>query len=104
MNSSKGLLCWSCGKPTGIIGRVMRSDSCVDCLADLRCCRGCRHFEPTRRFQCRESIETNLPNKEKNNFCDFFQKRDAIKTPGGISSQTGSKEDRKKNFDDLFKD
>ncbi len=100
----EGLLCWNCGKPTGIVGRVARSDSCDSCLADLRCCHGCRHFDPTRRFQCRETIDTNIPNKEKNNFCDFFHMRDAVKTAGGISHQRDSKEDRKKKFDDLFDD
>ena len=102
--ANDGLMCWNCGKPTGIQGKVMRSDSCVDCLADLRCCRGCRHFDPTRRFQCRENIEAPIANKEKNNFCDFFQMRNVVKKPGGISSQQDSKEDRKKKFDDLFKD
>jgi hypothetical protein len=100
----EGLLCWSCGKPTGITGRVMRSDNCSSCLADMRCCRGCRHFDPTRRFHCREPIETNIVNKEKANFCDFFSQRDAMKTAGGVTRISDSKDDRKKRFDDLFKD
>jgi len=100
----EGLLCWNCGRPTGIVGRVARSDSCDNCLADLRCCLGCRHWEPGRRFQCKEPIESNVVNKEKSNFCDYFQMRDRIKRPGGVSSQHDPKEERKKGFDDLFKD
>ena len=100
----EGLLCWNCGRTTGIEGRVTRSDSCPHCLADLRCCRGCRHFQPLRRFQCKESVETNIVNKEKNNFCDFFQMRDVVKRPGGITTQTESNDDRQKRFDDLFED
>ncbi len=102
--AQEGLLCWSCGKPTGITGRVMRSDSCVECLADLRCCRGCRHFEPTRRFQCRENVEHNVVNKEKANHCDFFQHRNVMKVAGGLSSQKDDKGSQKQKFDDLFKD
>ena len=102
--ATEGLICWNCGKPTGITGGVTRSDACPDCLADLRCCHGCRHFDPTRRFQCRENIEHNVINKEKNNFCDFFQARTAVKRPGGITSQTDTKDVRKKGFDGLFKD
>ena len=102
--SNAGLLCWGCGKPTGITGRVMRTDSCVDCLADLRSCRGCRFFDPTRNKQCKERIATTVTNKEKNNMCDFFQKRDADKIAGGVSHQRNPKVDKKKNFDDLFKD
>jgi len=102
--SNEGLLCWNCGEPTGIRDKVSRADACVKCMADLRCCRGCRHFDPTRRFQCKEPIETGIPNKEKANFCDFFQMRNVVKQPGGMSHQTDDKEDRKKRFDDLFKD
>jgi len=102
--AESGLLCWNCGRPTGIEGRVFRSDSCPHCMADLRCCRGCRHWQPGRRFQCKESIETNIVQKEKNNFCDFFQMRDVIKRPGGIRTQTDRKKDYRKGFDDLFKD
>jgi len=101
--SEGGLLCWSCGKPTGIEDKVMRADACTHCMADLRCCRGCRHFDPTRRFQCRENIEHNIPNKERSNMCDFFQMRTAIKRSGGVSTHTpDSKDARRKKFDDLF--
>lgn len=99
-----GLICWSCGKPTGITGKVTRSDECLNCMASLRCCRGCRHFDPTRRYQCRENIDKNIVEKDKNNFCDMYQMRDVVKKPGGISTQTDKKEDRKKSFDDLFED
>ena len=101
---TEGLICWNCGRATGIEGRVARADSCENCLADLRCCRGCRHFQPGRRFQCMEPIETNIANKEKSNFCDYFQMRDVVKRPGGIRSSDDSKDDRKSSFDDLFKD
>ncbi len=100
----KGLLCWKCGKPTGIVDRVTRMDTCVHCMADLRCCRGCRHFDPNSHLQCREHIDTPVRDKEKNNFCDYFQMRDAVKRPGGIHAPTNSKEDLKKRFDDLFND
>ena len=99
-----GLLCLNCGRPTGIEGGVTRSDICPPSLADRRCCRGCRFFDPYRRFHCRESINTNIPNKEKANFCDWFQMRNVVKRPGGISTQVDHKEVRKKRFDDLFKD
>ena len=100
----EGLLCWNCGRPTGIKQRVSRSDNCYECDADLHCCRGCRHFGPGRRFQCKEPVETNHVNKEKANFCDFFQMRQVMKTAGGVTTKTENKEDRQKRFDDLFDD
>lgn len=104
MAQQEGLLCWNCGRTTGLMGRAARMDQCESCLADLRCCRGCRHFDPTRRSQCRETISQPVGNKEKSNFCDFYQNRDAMKRPGGRSSEKDDKADRKSGFDDLFKD
>ncbi|MBK7142068.1 MAG: hypothetical protein IPH75_08315 [bacterium] len=102
---TEGLMCWSCGKPTGITGKVFRNDTCPHCNADMRCCRGCRHFDPTRRFQCRETIESNIVEKEKSNFCDVYQFREVIKKAGGVSTQgPETKDNRKKKFDDLFND
>jgi hypothetical protein len=74
--ATEGLICWNCGRATGIEGRVARA----------------------------EPVETNIVNKEKSNFCDYFQMRDVVKRPGGIRSSDDSKDDRKSGFDDLFKD
>lgn len=102
--ADNGLICWNCGRPTGVVGGVTRNDSCPHCLADLRCCRGCRHYEPFRRYQCKETVDTNIVNKEKANFCGWFQMRAVVKRPGGITSPLDSKDNRKKRFDDLFDD
>jgi len=99
-----GLICWNCGKSTDIEGRIMRSDACPHCLADLRCCRGCRFFDPTARWQCRETIDAPIPNKDKSNFCDYFQPRLAIHTGGKRIDGTMSRDQKKKRFDDLFED
>ena len=102
--SQEGLLCWNCGRPAGMTGTVTRHDQCQQCQADLRCCRGCRHFDPTRRSQCRENIEHPVRNKEKANFCDFFQVRQVYKTAGGFKTRADDKESRRQAFDDLFED
>ncbi len=99
-----GLICWNCGRATGLEGKVMRSDACPQCLADLRACRGCRHFDPMARWQCRESIEAPIPIKDKSNFCDFFQARLAVHSHDRKMTPMDSKQTKKKKFDDLFKD
>jgi len=43
-------------------------------------------------------------NKDKANFCVFFQVREVIKTAGGIKRRVDDKESRRKSFDDLFED
>jgi hypothetical protein len=85
-------------------GRVMKSDNCPECLADLRCCRGCRFFDPTAHRHCREPVDSFVSNKEKANFCDWFQVRLAVQSKGQIVRDADSKESRKKRFNDLFND
>ena len=102
--AEQGLICWGCSRPTGLTGGIARNDQCPHCLTDLRTCRGCRHFDPSVRWQCKETIDTPVPDKGKANFCDWFQVRMAVKGPGGIQSADASKDERKKRFDDLFND
>lgn len=99
-----GLICWNCGKATGFEGKIMRSDSCPHCNSDLRSCRGCRFFDPTAFRQCHESIDAPVPIKEKSNFCDWFQARQALHSHKGRPDILDSKDERKKRFDDLFDD
>lgn len=89
---------------TGIVGSVTRHDQCPKCDSDLRCCRGCRHFDPSRRAQCRENIDHRVNDKVKANFCDWFQVREVFKTAGGMKSRADDKDSRRAAFDDLFKD
>lgn len=96
-----GLSCWNCGKDTDIEGKPTRLDHCAACLADLKCCRGCRFYDPFAAHQCRERIDEPVKKKEKANFCDYFQAR---VVGAKALDQASSKEARKKAFDDLFDD
>ncbi len=99
-----GLICWNCGKTTGVEGRPSRNDYCPHCQSDLRCCRGCRFFDPSVRWHCREPIDTFVTEKDKANFCDWFQARQAVHSAGKIIRNLDGKDAKKKAFDDLFKD
>ena len=96
-----GLTCWNCGKQTGLEGKPFRTDHCPSCLADLRCCRGCRFYDPRSARQCRERVDETVKIKDKANFCDYFQPRII-----GAKAQDkmADKDSRKKSFDDLFSD
>lgn len=94
-----GISCWKCGKDTGIKSKPTRIDHCVDCLADLKCCRGCRFYEPYAAHGCRERVDETIKIKDKSNFCDFFQPR---VVGAKALDKLNSKDSRKKSFDDLF--
>jgi len=67
--------CWKCGQSIGeeLSLPIGRSDSCPACRAGLCVCRQCRFYDPTVANQCREPIAEHVSDKERANFCGYFQ-------------------------------
>lgn len=71
---SQALQCWSCGQ--GLEGLPMplsRTATCPACEADLYVCRMCGFYAPNVAKSCRETIAEEVRDKERANFCDYFQ-------------------------------
>lgn len=67
--------CYRCDADQGVIERVGRRDTCVSCSADLHCCYNCEFHDPSFHNQCRESQADRQVDKDRANFCDYFQFR-----------------------------
>jgi len=52
---------------------IPRDAECAGCGRDLRCCRQCRHYDLSRNNQCRESEAELVVEKDRRNFCEFFE-------------------------------
>lgn len=65
--------CFSCGAVVPILGTVGRRDECHKCGADLHVCKNCQHYDPAAYNECREPQADRVQEKERANFCDFFQ-------------------------------
>ena len=50
-----------------------RSETCPQCRADLRACVNCLHHDLRAAHQCRESRAEPEAEKERANFCEFFE-------------------------------
>jgi len=61
-------------------------------------CRNCRFYDTQAHNQCREPQAEWVKDKERANFCDYFEA--ATKT---ASAKSVRKEDALKKLDDLFK-
>jgi predicted RNA-binding Zn-ribbon protein involved in translation (DUF1610 family) len=64
--------CYSCGyalKET----EYGRQDSCPQCESDTRVCRNCRSYDTSYNNHCREPSAPRVVDKEKRNFCEWFQ-------------------------------
>jgi len=97
------MICWKCGTEIEVAGatRILSSDSCANCDYDLHVCRNCRFYDPNAHNECREPQVEWVRDKEKSNYCDYFQ-------PGVESSERRPGRDSvrevKSAFNKLFKD
>ena len=67
--------CWKCGQRIGeeLSLPIGRNDSCPACRAELCVCRQCHFYDTAVANQCREPIAEHVSNKERANFCGYFQ-------------------------------
>ena len=66
------MICYKCKKEIGDI-TVYRTTECPECHTDLHVCKECKFFSPGSHYDCKETVEDPVNDKEKANFCDFFK-------------------------------
>ncbi len=94
--------CWKCGRTLDFSGarKVSRNESCDHCDSDLHVCKNCRFHDPTYHNECRETQAEWVSDKERANFCDYFEpSQSGARTCRGSSAQNA-----RTAFDQLFKD
>ncbi len=85
--------CWHCGADL-TRADYGRETNCLGCGKPTRCCRNCRFYQRGRPNDCVEPMAESVSNKERANFCGFF---DPWTTPTGAAGQA------RQAADDLFK-
>ncbi|MBF0125129.1 MAG: hypothetical protein HQL60_07320 [Magnetococcales bacterium] len=50
-----------------------REGECPTCKRATRVCRNCRFYDPSCCDECREPQAERILDKERANFCDFFE-------------------------------
>jgi hypothetical protein len=85
--------CFFCGQGVAEGERIYRSSSCAACGKDLKICRNCRFYSAGAHWDCLESIQDPVNDKERANFCEFFQFRET-RGPGSSPSAEGKKKAR----------
>lgn len=73
--------CYSCSFEHNNLSSVGFRDTC-SCLADLHVCKNCNFYDLGSYNECREPVAERVRDKEKFNFCEFFnpQQKDNQKT------------------------
>lgn len=100
------MICWKCKKEIKVES-VFRTSECPKCHADLHCCRGCSFYEAGAHYDCRELVENPVADKERSNFCDFFEvnKKLTAGLAGGAAGDGLDSASKARNaFNSLFGD
>ncbi len=96
--------CQQCGAKRSLLpgGKIYRRDVCAQCGADLHSCAHCRFFDPSRNNQCAEPQAEWVKDKDRSNFCGYFDPRTSVDalSRSAAADRTPS---ARAAFDDLFK-
>ncbi len=76
--------CWHCRRPLGKVDYGRETD-CLGCGKATRVCRNCRHYTRGRPDDCEEPMAERVMEKERANFCDYF---DPTPEPASTSGKT----------------
>jgi hypothetical protein len=83
-------MCWKCGKLLSVSKPVSRAATCPICGTDVRVCKNCTFHSPGAHYDCRETVEEQITDKERANFCEHF----TLKTTGGAATGTPTEYDK----------
>ena len=88
--------CHRCGRVL-LEAELGRQEVCAGCGFDTRVCKNCRHYDRSANNECREEQAGRQVEKEKANFCEWFQAR-----VGGGGSGAPGKDSLKNAAEALF--
>ena len=90
--------CWNCGREFTKLD-YGREDNCIGCGKPTRVCRNCRWYSPGRPNDCEEPVAEPVMDKQRANYCDYFEPTMDVAGVGGADAA----EALKKAAEDLFK-
>lgn len=64
--------CWHCGHPLSEVDYA-RENRCPGCGRATHACRNCRFFMPGKPNECMEPLVERVVEKDRANFCDYFE-------------------------------
>jgi len=97
--------CHFCSAAVDNPREVYRSTTCAACGRDLKICLNCRFYSPGAHWDCSESIDEMVRDKDRSNFCTFFSFRDSAPRVSGPGAPKGAAPDTgkaRRKLDQLF--
>ena len=79
--------------------QIFRNSECPECKSDLHSCKNCKFYESGAHYDCKESVDFPVNDKESANFCDYF----SVRFDFGSDAKKNDKIDAARNaFNNLF--
>lgn len=94
--------CHFCGAPVDDPRAVYRDSTCPSCRRDLKVCMNCRHYSPGAHWDCAETIDEQVTDKERRTFCTSFSFRAGAPAAGQAARRTAAAGEARKKLDALF--
>ena len=97
--------CHHCGRELQLFSaKVERTAGCPYCHSDLKVCLNCRLHDPGANNQCSEPQAEWCAEKEKANFCEFFDFAEIVSFGRPTAEGPVTDKDRARSaFDALFR-
>ncbi len=94
-------MCYFCGTKLPLREKIGFREACPDCGRPLHVCLNCTFYKPGAHWDCAETVEEQVPDKEKGNFCEWFVPVPEARDSYGRGTRRDG--DVRTRFDDLFK-
>ena len=93
-------MCWKCKEPIADGLEIFKSTECSQCGASLHSCVNCRFYQPGAHYDCHETIDEQVRDKEAANFCEYFSVN--LNPLASESKVNEAKKAARNAFDNLF--
>ena len=95
-------MCWKCKKNT-VTTSIYRNSECPVCNTDLHSCLNCKFYDESSQYECKETSDELVKDKERRNFCDYFvEKQYDSNSDNSSKSVYDAKKSARDAFNSLF--
>lgn len=97
-------MCYYCGDAVPEEPKPGFSEICPRCGKDMHVCLMCRFYSPGLHWDCRETVDVHVLEKDRRNFCEWFalDPAFAVKT-AGLGKPRDAAETARTAFEALFR-
>lgn len=97
-------MCYYCGEPIRAGAKIGFSELCEKCGREIHVCAMCGFYLPGAHWDCHETVDAEVSDKEKRNFCEYFVPAERFFGPTAGQGMAKEKaESAKADFESLFR-